>query len=244
LVITECWEASRKNYGAPRILADLADLGIRTSKKRVARLMAEAGIQGGGVRKKGPKTTRQDKARPPADDLLERDFTADEPNSRWVADIKYVGTWEGYLYLASIIDVCSRTAVGWAMREDLGAELVTEALEMALWRRDVSDGLIHHSDRGCQYTSLVFSKRCEEAGIVRSMGRVGSALDNAMAESFNATIQKELLRDAQYKTRDEARVGIFDYIEGFYNPTRRHSSIGNIAPLEFERRWLDERTVA
>lgn len=147
-VITQCWEASRKNYGAPRILSDLEDLGIRTSKKRVARLMRLAGICGAGVKKKGPKTTRQDKASPPADDLMERDFTADAPNRRWVADIKYVGTWAGFLYLASIVDVCSRAVVGWAMRENLQTELVTEALEMALWRRDVEGGR-HPSRQRC-----------------------------------------------------------------------------------------------
>jgi putative transposase len=166
---------------------------------------------------------------------VERDFTPPSPDALWVSDIKYVATWEGFLYVAATVDACTRAAVGWSMRSDLSTQLVLDALEMGLHRRRPLAGLVHHSDRGCQYTSFAFGRRCREAGIAPSMGSVGDAYDNAMAESFFATIEKEMLAHRTFRTRDEARRAIFRYIEGFYNRRRRHSSIGYLSPRSFDR---------
>lgn len=227
---------SRGTYGAPRIRAELAELGIAVGKKRVARLMATAGIEGVSRRRKKPKTTIQDAGAPPVPDLVERDFTATEPNQLWVADITYVPTRTGFLYLAIVLDVFSRKIVGWAMATHLRTELVLDALTMAVEQRQPREGLVHHSDRGCQYTSIAFGARCLAAGIRPSMGRVGSAHDNAMAESFFASLECELIDRKRFESPRHASLEVFDYIEGFYNPTRRHSSIGNVSPNVFERR--------
>lgn len=225
---------SRGTYGRPRLQADLHDEGLRVSDKRVARLMRERQIHGAS-RRKGFKTTTRDRDARPAPDLVERNFTASRPDELWVADITYVPTWAGFLFLAVVLDVCSRRVVGWAMANHLRTELVLDALNMAIYRRKPLN-VIHHSDQGCQYTSIAFDKRCEEAGVRPSMGSVGDCYDNAMCESFNATLECELLAHYRFKHQREASLAVFDFIEGWYNPRRRHTAIGNISPAEYERR--------
>jgi putative transposase len=242
-VIGEIHTDSRGTYGAPRIHAELRlDHRIFCSQKRVARLMHQAGIQG-VHRRKGVRTTRRDETAAPAPDLLERDFQATEADRKWVSDITYVPTWAGFLYVAVVIDCFSRRVVGWAMRDHLRTELVLEALEMAIHNRRPTHGLVHHSDRGCQYTSYVFGRRCQEAGIAPSMGSVGDAYDNAAAESFFATLECELIDRSIFRNRTEARLAVFDFIEGFYNSRRRHSALGQLSPAEFERRCVQDQTV-
>jgi putative transposase len=226
---------SRATYGAPRIHAELRlDHGICVGRKRVARLMRAAGLV--GCHRRRPRgLTRRDPQAMPAPDLVERAFTAQRPDQLWVADITSVPTWSGWLYLAVVLDVFSRRVVGWAMADHLRTELVVDALEMALWNRQPAAGLVHHSDQGCQYTSLAFGRRCREAGIIPSMGSVGDCFDNAMAESFFATLECELLARHRFATRTQARVAVFDYLEGFYNPRRRHSALGQLSPTDYER---------
>ena len=221
-------------YGSPRILADLQESGERVGRKRVARLMQAEGLEGVSRRKKS-RTTKRDTSSRPAPDLVDRDFTAEGPDRLWVADITYVPTWAGFLYLAVVLDAWSRRVVGWAMATHLRTELVLDALEMALVQRRPSD-VVHHSDQGCQYTSLAFGRRCLEAGVRPSMGSVGDCFDNALCESFFATLECERIDRRTYRTRDEARRDLFSFIEGWYNPHRRHSSLGQISPAEFERR--------
>jgi putative transposase len=223
--------ASKGTYGAPRLQIDLADVGIHVGRKRVARLMRNAGLVG-VTRRKRTVTTVRDGARQ-APDLVNRNFTADQPDMLWVADITYIPTWAGFLYLAVVLDAFSRRIVGWSMASTLHRQVVLDALDMALWRRRPS-GVIHHSDQGSQYTSIEFGKRCREAGIRPSMGSVGDAYDNAMAESFFATLECELLDRRRFKTQAEARMAVFEFIEGFYNPRRRHSSLGYLSPVKFE----------
>jgi putative transposase len=179
-----------------------------------------------------------------APDLVGRNFAAAEPDRLWVADITYVRSGEGFLYLAFILDVCSRKVVGWSMATHLRTELVVDALQMAVVRRKPSPGLVHHSDRGVQYTSLSFGKRLEDEGLLHSMGRVGSAYDNALAESFVATLKTELLYRNAWPTRRAARTAIFEYMEGFYNTRRRHSALGYLSPAEFEEVRLEEEDAA
>jgi putative transposase len=226
---------SRGTYGAPRIHAELRlDHGVQVSRKRVARLMRAAGVAG-CHRRRRHGLTRRDSTTPPAPDLIGRQFTAERPDALWVADITYVPTWSGWLYLAVVLDCFSRRVVGWAMADHLRAELVVDALDMAIWRRQPAAGLVHHSDQGCQYSSLAFGRRCREAGITPSMGSVGDAYDNAMAESFFATLECELLDRQQFRTHTQARMAVFDFIEGFYNPRRRHSALGQLSPADYER---------
>ena len=227
--------ASHATYGAPRIQVDLAEKGFRVGRKRVARLMAAAGIVGVS-RRKFVRTTIKGAGRP-APDLVDRDFTADKPDQLWVADITYVPTTAGFLYLAVVVDACSRRVVGWSMATTLATSLVLNALEMALSTRR-PNGVIHHSDQGSQYTSLEFGRRCREAGIRSSMGSVGDAYDNALCESFFATLECELLARRRFKTQAEARLALFEFIEGFYNRRRRHSSIGYLSPIGYERQLL------
>ena len=223
---------SRGTYGAPRVHAELAAEGIAASRNRVARLMRDARIAGVS-RRKFVTTTVRDGGRQ-APDLVDRTFTADAPNVLWVADITYVPTWMGFLYLAVVLDVFSRRIVGWSMSATLHTAVVLDALGMALAMRHPT-GVIHHSDQGSQYTSVEFGNRCREAGVRPSMGSVGDAYDNAMAESFFATLECELLDRSRFKTHAEARSAVFDFIEGFYNPQRRHSSLGYLSPIAFER---------
>ena len=205
---------SKGTYGAPRLRIDLAEAGIRVSRKRVARLMRNAGLSGVS-RRKSTGTTVRGRARQ-APDLVDRNFTADQPNMLWVADITYIPTWAGFLYLAVVLDAFSRRIVGWSMATTLHMQVVLDALNMALWQRP-PNGVIHHSDHGSQYTSIEFGKRCREAGVRPSMGSVGDAYDNAMAESFFATLECELLDRYRFKTQAEARMAVFEFIEGFYN---------------------------
>lgn len=226
-------EESRGTYGAPRVNAMLARQGEYVSVKRVARLMREAGLTGLFKKRRG-KTTISVPGIRTAPDLVKRDFFAAAPNGLWVADMTYIRTWEGWLYLASVMDVYSRRVVGWAMDSSMSAQLVVDALEMGLARRRPEEGLIHHSDRGAQYTALVFTASCKEAGIETSMGNKGCAYDNSAAESFFATLKKDLIHRQSWPTREEARRAIFDYIEVFYNRKRLHSTLGNLSPEEFE----------
>ena len=240
-------EESRGTYGAPRIHADLQAQGIGVGRKRVARLMREAGLEGVSRRRRVRTTSRNRDARP-APDLVERDFAVTGPNRLWVADITYVPTWTGFLYLAVVLDAWSRRVVGWAMATHLRAELVLEALDMAVWQShpegpEVGQGVIHHSDQGCQYTSVAFGNRCEEVGIRASMGSVGDCYDNAMAESFFGTLEAELLDRTTLRNPQEARREIFSYIEGWYNPRRRHSSLGYLSPANFERAHAEKAEI-
>jgi putative transposase len=241
--VVEIHERSRGTYGYPRVHAELKALGVRCSRKRIARLMRKAGLQG-CIRGRRKRTTHRDLYATPAPDLLKRNFAAAAPNKIWTADITYINTWEGFLYLAFILDIYSRRVVGWSMATHLRTELVVDALQMALLRRNPDVGLIHHTDRGVQYTALSFGKRLEEAGIVASMGRVGSALDNAISESFVASLKCELLHEHRFLDREAARTAVFDYIEGFYNRVRRHSSLGYLSPSEYEQTTIKEVAVA
>ena len=225
--------ASKEMYGAPRIHAELADEGISVGRKRIERLMRAQGLKGVS-RRKFVSTTVCDKRVRPANDLVDRNFYADEPNVLWVADITYVPTWAGFLYLAVVLDAFSRRIVGWAMGNDLKAQLVIDAMDMAIRQRKPTD-VIHHSDQGSQYTSIAFGQRCKEANVRPSMGSVGDAYDNAMCESFFATLECELLDRRKFKTKAEARMAIFAFIEGWYNPARRHSALGYQSPITFER---------
>jgi putative transposase len=225
-------ERSKGTYGAPRVHADLAEAGVRVGRKRVARLMQAADLQGVSRRRR-PRTTQRQPAAPPAPDLVQRDFTTDGPNRLWVADITYVATWAGFLYLAVVVDAWSRRVVGWAMADHLRTELVLQALEMALQQRRPV-GVIHHSDHGGQYTALAFGQRCREARVRPSMGSVGDCYDNALCESFFASLECELLDRQIFRTRDEARLAVFEYIEGWYNPQRRHSALGYLSPMRYE----------
>jgi putative transposase len=226
--------ASNGTYGAPRLQIDLAEAGIRVGRKRVARLMRNAGLAGVSRRRRTITTARDGTRQAP--DLVDRNFTVDRPNLLWVADITYIPTWAGFLYLAVVLDAFSRRIVGWSMATSLHTQIVLDAFDMALWQRQPS-GVIHHSDHGSQYTSIEFGKRCREAGVRPSMGSVGDAYDNAMAESFFATLECELLDRRRFKTQAEARMAVFEFIEGFYNPRRRHSSLGYLSPIKFERQF-------
>jgi putative transposase len=224
--------ASHGTYGSPRIQADLREVGVHVGRKRVARLMRAAGIVGVS-RRRFVVTTTRDGARQ-APDLVDRTFVADAPNTLWVADITYIPTWSGFLYLAIVLDVFSRRIVGWSMSTTLHTDVVLAALNMAVAQRK-PERVIHHSDQGSQYTSLAFGNRCRDAGVRPSMGSVGDAYDNAMAESFFATLECELLARRRFKTQAEARMATFAFIEGFYNPRRRHSALGMVSPMAFEK---------
>lgn len=232
--ITASHDRSRGLYGAPRIHADLAAEGVQCGRKRVARLMRAAGIVG-CHRRRPVVTTVRDASIVATEDHLQRQFVATAPNQRWTADITYVPTWTGFLYLAVVLDIYSRRIVGWAMADHLRTELVLAALDMALWNRHPAPGVIHHSDHGCQYTSLAFGTRCQEAGVRPSFGSRGDCFDNAITESFFATLECELLQRRTFRTQMEARTAIFDFIEGFYNTRRRHSALGYQSPADYER---------
>lgn len=240
--IREFHRASWETYGWPRIHADLVEDGWRVAPKRVARLMRENGIRGVSRRKWICTTQRDERARP-APDLVERDFSADRPDELYVADITYVPTWSGFLYLAVTLDACTRSVVGWAMADHLRSELVIDALDMALHRRRPSN-VIHHSDQGVQYTSIAFGQRCRQAGVRPSMGSVGDCFDNAMCESFFATLECELIDRSTFRNQAEAKRAIFEYIEGFYNTHRRHSSIGYLSPANYERKIYETEQIS
>lgn len=226
---------SRGTYGAPRVHAELWAEGSRVGRKRVARLMRAVGLRGVS-RRQGARTTRRAPAARPAPDLVQRDFTAPRPDQLWVADITYIPTWAGFLYLAVVLDAFSRRIVGWAMASHLRTQLVLDALEMALQQRRPIQ-VVHHSDQGSQYTSLAFGQRCRQAKVRPSTGSVGDCYDNALCESFFATLECELLERHRFRTQTEARLAVFDFIEGWYNPHRRHSSLAYCSPLDYERRY-------
>ena len=225
---------SRATYGVPRVHADLRATAVHVGRKRVARLMRAAGLAGVS-RRKGTTTTRRNRDARPAPDLVERQFTAAGPDQLWVADITYVPTWAGFLYLAVVLDAWSRRIIGWAMATHLRTELVLDALEMAHAQRRPTN-VIHHSDQGCQYTSIAFGLRCREMNVRPSMGSVGDAYDNAMCESFFATLECELLDRRRFPNQVAARLAVFDFIEGWYNTTRRHSALDYLSPINYERR--------
>ena len=234
--IREIHAGSRGAYGAPNIQFELQETGWRVNHKRVARLMRLHGIVG-VTRRKSHGTTWRDPAAAAAPDLVARTFRAARPDQLWVADITYIPTWAGFLYLAIVLDVCTRRIVGWAMGASLTTDLVLDALNMAVGQRHPT-AVIHHSDQGCQYTSLAFGRRCREVGVRPSMGSVGDAYDNAMAESFFATLECELLDRRRFRTQAEAKLAVFDWIEGWYNSRRRHSALGRVSPLMYERRFV------
>jgi transposase InsO family protein len=236
------YQRSRESYGAPRLHIQLAKEGTYVGRKRVARLMQQANLRGVSRRRWPVTTVRSPRARP-APDLVERDFSASAPNQLWVADITYVPTARGFLYLAVVLDVFGRRIVGWSMKKHLKTSLVQQALDMALRQRRPRRGLIHHSDQGCQYTSLAFGARCRQAGIRPSMGSVGDCYDNALCESFFATLECELLHRHHFQTHQQASLAVFDYIEGWYNPHRLHSSLGYCSPAEFERNYYQQHSV-
>ena len=235
--VREIHRRSRGTYGAPRIHAELVESGVRVGRKRTARLMREAGLAGVS-RRKGPRTTRRDPEALPVPDLVNRRFTADAPDRLWLADITYVPTGQGFLYLAIVLDAFSRRIVGWSMASHLRTDLILGALEMALAQRR-RRRVVHYSDRGSQYTSLAFSQRCREAGVLSSMGKAGDCLDNAMAESFFASLECELIDRTPFRDRGHARRELFSYIEGWYNPHRRHSGIGHRSPVNFEKTFRE-----
>ena len=228
-------EQSRRTYGAPRLHADLRAAGVRCGRKRVARLMRQAGLVG-CHRRRARGTTRRNPTDTPAADQVQRQFVAAAPNRLWTADITAVPTATGFLYLAVVLDVYSRRIVGWAMADHMRTELVLAALEMAVRTRRPARGVIHHSDQGAQYTSVAFGRRCQEAGVVPSTGSVGDCFDNAITESFFATLECELLARHTFPSPAAARTALFAYIEGFYNTQRRHSALDYLAPAAYERR--------
>jgi putative transposase len=226
---------SHHTYGMPRVRAELIDQGVTVSRKRVARLMREHAIRGISRRRGFTVTTRRDKGQRPAPDLVQRKFEADGPNRLWVADMTYVPTWAGFIYLAVVLDAWSRRVVGWAIGETMTAELVLAALNMALQQRKPSE-VIHHSDQGSQYASIAFGERCKKMGVRPSMGSVGDAYDNAMAESFFASLECELIDRKSWQTKTEARLALFTYIEAWYNPRRRHSALDYLSPMNYENK--------
>jgi putative transposase len=243
--IREIHTETEEAYGAPRIYNELRlGDGIAVGKKRVARLMRQLEIKGADGKRGGLRTTIRDPKRVSAPDLVDRDFARAEPNRLWVCDLKYVQTGQGFLFLAVVQDVFSRRIIGWSMRDDLRSELVLDALGMAVSARGPAAGVVAHSDHGSQYTSLVYGAYAKQSGIDLSMGSIGDPWDNAIAESFFASLEKELLRRERFTTREQARLRIFWYIECFYNPRRRHSSLGYLSPIDYEHQHQQEAIAA
>ncbi len=232
--IKKSHKLSKGRYGSPNILNDLKDWNFSTSRKRVARLMREAGLRSKTV-KKFKATTQSKHSLPIANNLLNRDFVVSVPNRVWVSDITYIWTREGWLYLCVVIDLFNRQVVGWSMGQRLTAELALDALMKAVIRRRPPKGLLFHSDRGVQYASRAFRRVLKRYGMVQSMSRKGDCWDNAVAESFFGTLKQELVYHERYRTRTEARLSVFQYIEGWYNRRRRHSALGGISPIKFEQ---------
>ena len=226
-------QASKKTYGSPRIHRDLQEMGEAISVNRVARLMKQAGVQS-KMAKRFVITTDSKHTMQPAPDQLKRKFYTDSPNKAWVSDTTFIATRQGWLYLAVILDLYSRQVIGWAMGDRNDRKLVSTALTMAVWRRGMVKQVIIHSDQGSTYASGEYQQLLNQHHLICSMSRKGECLDNAVAESFFGTLKAELVDDADYKTKDEARVSLFHYIEAFYNRRRRHSFLGYISPVEFE----------
>jgi transposase InsO family protein len=225
---------SRGIYGSPRVFKELQDRGVKACENTVAKLMHQAAIRSKTARKYVPTTTDSRHAHPVAENVLDRNFAAPTPNRKWVADITYIQTQEGWLYVAAVLDLCSRMVIGWSMAEHLKTELVEDALQMAFRRRNPSSGVLHHSDRGVQYACGDYQGLLKAHGCACSMSRRGNCYDNAAMESFWSTLKRELVYHEQYATREEARLSIFEYIEVFYNRVRRHSSLGYVSPEAFE----------
>jgi putative transposase len=233
--IKRVFKESKKTYGSPRVYVDLKEQGLACSEKRVARLMRLAALSA-ILSKRFVATTQSDPSLPVAQNLLDRQFHAETPNARWTADITYLWTSEGWLYLAVILDLFSRRVVGWALGTTLERTLVLSALEMALKNRRPSAGLLCHSDRGSQYASDDYQNRLQDASIICSMSRTGNCWDNAPTESFFASLKRELVYRTNFATRQEARTAVFEWIEVWYNRKRRHSSLGYLSPEAFERK--------
>lgn len=235
-LIRESYEASGRTYGAPRVLCDLREVGERCSKNRVARLMKRHKIRAQrGYKKPGFKYTKPAVAAP---NRLEQQFTIEKPDNAWVTDITYIRTYEGWLYLAVVMDLYSRKIIGWSMKSTLAKEIVLDALLMAVWRRSPKQEVIIHSDQGSQFSSDEWNRFCAEHKLVPSMSRRGNCYDNAAVESFFSSLKKEKIRRHIFKTREKAKAELFDYIEVLYNRARRHLHLGNISPDEYERQAL------
>jgi len=228
--------ASARTYGARRVWHDVLAEGINCGLHKIERLMQAQAFRARPRRRGLPKDEGQRLTSVIAPNVLGRAFSADRPNRKWIADFTYVWTAEGWLYVAAVIDLFSRRVVGWSMKADMTAGLVTDALIMAIWRRGKPDALLHHSDQGSQYTSEQFQKLMADNGVTCSMSRSGNVWDNAAMESFFSSLKTERIRGRVYRTRDAARADVFDYIERFYNPVRRHSTIGYLSPVEFEKK--------
>ena len=236
--IAAAHRASRKTYGVPRIVKDLQEEGFCTSKRRCARLMRAQGLRGKKKHRRRPRTTDSRHAQPVAANLIAERPAPSGPNQAWRTDITYLKTAEGWLFLAAILDVWSRRIVGWACAPTLHASLVLAALRDALQRRQPPKGLLHHSDRGCQYVDADYVALLNAAGLERSMSRAGNCYDNAAMESFWSTLKSDTgLDEIVFASRREAELAVFDYIETFYNPRRRHSSLGQISPVAFELKY-------
>lgn len=232
--IRESFADSDGTYGSPRVWRDLRDWGVPCSENRAARLMRKAGLIARPKRRRPPFDTGERAVI--ASNLLDRQFDAPGPNRKWAADFTYLWTGEGWLYIAVVLDLYSRRVVGWSMQQQMTSQLVTDALLMAIWRRRPKNtDLLHHSDQGSQYTSEAFQRLLTDNGIQCSMSRSGNCWDNAAMESFFSTLKTERLSRKHYRTRDEARADAFDYIERFYNPKRRHSTLGYVSPANFEK---------
>ena len=236
-LIRESYEASGRTYGSPRILCDLREVGERVGKNRIAKIMkcnkirAQRGYKQPGVRYHKPAVA--------APNRLQRQFSKDRPDHAWVTDITYIRTYEGWLYLAVVIDLYSRKVIGWSMKPTLAKEIVLDALLMAVWRRKPKHDVIIHSDQGSQYSSDEWTRFCQTHGLLPSMSRRGNCYDNAVVESFFGSLKKEKIRRHIFKTREAARAEIFDYIEVFYNRARRHQHLGNISPIAYEQQMAN-----
>jgi putative transposase len=234
--ISRSFQRSDRTYGARRVWHDVLAEGIACGLHRVERLMRVNGLRARPRRRGLPKDDGERSVI--ADNLLDRDFQADRPNQKWLADFTYLWTAEGWLYVAVVLDLFSRRVVGWSMKAERDAQLVMDALMMAVWRRGKADALLHHSDQGSQYTSEQFQRLMADHGITCSMSRAGNVWDNSAMESFFSSLKTERTARKVYRTRDAARADVFDYIERFYNPTRRHSTLGYLSPMEFERQTV------
>jgi putative transposase len=235
-VIGQSFKSSDRTYGARRVWHDVLAEGLSCGLHRIERLMRENGLRARPRRRGLPKDTGERSA--VSDNLLDRAFEAAAPNQKWIADFTYIWTAEGWLYVAAVVDLFSRRVVGWAMKSEMTAQLVTDALIMAIWRRGKPDSLLHHSDQGSQYTSEQFQRLMADHGITCSMSRSGNVWDNAAMESFFSSLKTERTARKVYRTRDDARADVFDYVERFYNPRRRHSTLGYLSPVEYEKQTV------
>ena len=236
--VRQSFVGSDRTYGARRVWHDVLALGLRVGLHRIERLMHLQALRARPRRRGLPVDRGERSSASVAPNVLEREFQAAGPNQKWVADFTYLWTAEGWLYVAVVLDLYSRRIVGWSMSQEMTSQMVTDALMMAVWRRGRSDALVHHSDRGSQYTSEQFQRLLGDLGVTCSMSRAGNVWDNSAMESFFSSLKTERTARKVYRTRQDAKADVFDYIERFYNPTRRHSTIGYVSPVEFERAQL------